>query len=367
MSSASWQGGSVVRQAAWWFVAGLVMAAAAGCGNSAKVTLGAAMRGDAGAAGWRQRFPDSQFIVAEGASAESFAQAEAAARAEVSARVQSELSSVLTTITGAVSRDGQVSDYQRLLSEVTMKTSFAHAEMIQTDPAARRQVGGQFLGAAVLSRAEAATALARDYEVAAIDFRSAAAKLGAGGGDLPAWVATLRRAEAGFTRLSAAALALQAVTRREHAAYAADLALYEAAERERAARLSAVQLGLEVADGAQDAGRLAAAIGGALARLGLTATPGCPAGGYALRLAPAVHWESGPFGPFCRLSLPGELVACDGERSVARVAVDSRELIGTHPRGREQALAALYERVDTARLVPLLRRELAPSLPVAER
>ena len=77
--------------------------------------------------------------------------------------------------------------------------------------------------------------------------------------------------------------------------------------------------------------------------------------------------EQGPFGPVCRLSMPGELVACDGNRSVVRLAVDSKEFLGTHSRGKDQALAALIARVDEARLVPVLKRELAGCLPVAER
>jgi hypothetical protein len=86
-----------------------------------------------------------------------------------------------------------------------------------------------------------------------------------------------------------------------------------------------------------------------------------------LRVTPAVTWESGPFGPVCRLGLPGELAACDGNRPVGRVAFESKDFVGTHTRGREQALAVLLDRIDEARLVPVLRRELAPYLPVAER
>jgi hypothetical protein len=106
------------------------------------------------------------------------------------------------------------------------------------------------------------------------------AELARAGADLPAWSATLRRAEAGFSRLAAAAFGLRAVTRRDHAPYLADLALYEQAEKERAARLSDVRLGLDIGDGAGDRGRLAASFGNALSRLGLTAAPqGCPPGG----------------------------------------------------------------------------------------
>ena len=194
--------------------------------------------------------PASPYIVAEGVSDAGFEQAEAQARAEVAAQVQSEMSAVLTTVMSSTSRNGRIDDAQRLVSETATRTSFAHAEMIRADPAARRFERGVYHGVARLSRAEAAAALAGDYEQAALDFRAAAADLERPGTDLPAWSATLRRAEAGFARLTQAAFGLRAVTRREHGPYVADAVLYERTETERAERLSATRLGLEVGIGA---------------------------------------------------------------------------------------------------------------------
>lgn len=315
-----------------------------------------------------QRDPVSQYIVAEGVSDAGFEQAETQARAQVAAQVQSEMNSVLTTVMSSSSRNGQIDDSQRLLSEISTRTSFAHAEMIRTDPTARRLERGVYHAVARLSRAEAADALARDYELAALDFRAAAADLARPGADLPAWSATLRRAETGFARLSQAAFGLRAVTRREHGPYVADGVLYEQAEKERAARLSAVRLGLEVGGGADISPRLAASVGGALARLGLGALPrDCPAGGCRLRLTPEIRWEAGPFGPVCRLTLSGELLACDGQRSIGRVSLAHPEFVGTDVRDKERALVVLWEQVNEDRLAPLLRHELAPYLPVAAR
>jgi hypothetical protein len=315
-----------------------------------------------------ERYPASQYIVAEGVSDAGFEQAETQARVQVAAQVRSEIDAVLTTVMSASSRNGQIDDSQRLLSEISTRTSFAHAEMIRTDPAARRFERGVYHAVARLSRSEAAAALARDYELAALDFRAAAADLARPGTDLPVWSATLRRAETGFARLSQAAFGLRAVTRREHEPYVADRALYEQAEKERAARLSAARLGLEVGKGADVSPRLAASVSGALARLGLGALPhDCPAGGYRLRLTPELKWEAGPFGPVCRLSMSGELLACDGLRSIGRVSLAHPEFVGTDVREKERALAVLWERVNEERLLPLLRHELVPYLPVAER
>jgi len=367
MLIAFWRGGKSMRSATVFAVCG-ILALTSGCGGTPKGIPVEAPGKNVASASLASRYPDAQYIVAEGVSTTSYTEAEAAARTEVSARVQSELSTVVTSVMGSSTAGGQTEDYQRLLSETTAKTSFAHAEMIRAEPTGRRLENGVYHGVAILSRAEAAATLSRDYEQAALDFRTAAAELTSGTSDLAVWTATLRRAETGFAKLSSAALALQAVTRREHAAFVADLALYDQAERQRATRLSAVRLGLVVGGDGKDSGRLAASLGGALARLGLTATPGnCPPGGFVLRLTASVTWEQGPFGPVCRLAMPGELVACDGGRSVARVSIDSKEFLGTHSRGRDQALAALFERVDEARLLPVLRRELAGCLPVAER
>lgn len=315
-----------------------------------------------------QRHPVSQYIVAEGVSDTGFEQAETQARAQVAAQVRSEMNSVLTTVMTSSSRNGRIDDSQSLLSETSTRTSFAHAEMIRADPAARRRERGLYHAVAYLSRAEAAEALARDYELAALDFRAAVADLARPGGDLPVWSATLRRAEAGFDRLAQASFGLRAVTRRPHGPFVADLALYEQAERERAARLSAARLGLEVGDGADADPRLAASVSGALARLGLGALPhDCPAGGYLLRLTPDIRWEAGPFGPLCRLTMSGELLACDGRRSIGHVSLAHPEFLGTDVREKERALTVLWEQVNEERLVPLLRHELAPYLPVAER
>ncbi len=320
------------------------------------------------ARGGAQRYSASQYIVAEGVSDTGFEQAESQARAQVAAQVQSEMSAVLTTVMSSTSRDGVIEDSQRLLSETATRTSFAHAEMIRTDPAARRFERGLYHAVARLSRAEAADALAADYQLAALDFRAAVADLARPGADVPAWSATLRRAEAGFARLTQAAFGVRAVTRREHPPYVADAALYERVELARAKRLSVVRLGLEVGGGPDVGPRLAASVGGALARLGLGAMPrDCPEGGYQLRLTPEIKWEAGPFGPLCRLALSGELIACDGGRAIGRVSLAHAEFLGTDVRDRERALAVLWERVDEERLVPLLRHELAPYLPVAER
>ena len=314
-----------------------------------------------------QRYPASQYIVAEGVSDAGFEQAEMQARAQVAAQVRSEMSAVLTTVMSATSRNGQIDDSQSLLSETSTRTSFAHAEMIRADPAARRFERGVYHAVARLSRAEAADALAHDYDLAALDFRAAAVDLARPGADLPAWSATLRRAEADFARLSQAAFGLRAVTRRDHGPYVADVALHVQAEKERAARLSAVRLGLEVGNGVDASPRLAASVSGALARLGLGALPDdCPAGGYLLRLTPELKWEAGPFGPLCRLTISGELLACDGQRPIGRVSLVHQEFLGTDVREKARALAVLWEQVSEERLVPLLRHELAPYLPVAE-
>jgi hypothetical protein len=344
-----------------------LLALLAGVGSCA----GTSPRSPAAGSAARQesrRHPASHYIVAEGVSDAGFEQAEAQARAQVAAQVQSEMSAVLTTVMSASSRNGRIDDSQRLLSETSTRTSFAHAEMIRTDPAARRRERGLYRAVAYLSRAEAAEALARDYELAALDFRAAVAVLARPGGDLPVWSATLRRAESGFDRLAQASFGLRAVTRRAHAPFVADLALYGQAEKDRAARLSATRLGLEVGDGADASPRLAASVSGALARLGLGALPhDCPAGGYLLRLTPEIRWEAGPFGPLCRLTMSGELLACDGRRSIGHVSLADPEFVGTDVRERERALAVLWEQVNEERLVPLLRHELAPYLPVAGR
>jgi hypothetical protein len=364
---ASWPPGTVARALR---TAGL-LSLLAGLGSCAGTSPDVPAAGPAGQpAAQRPSHPDpaSLYIVAEGVSDAGFEQAETQARAQVAAQVQSELSSVLTTVMSSTSRNGQIDDFQRLVSETATRTSFAHAEMIRSDPAARRFERGVYHAVARLSRAEAANALAHDYELAALDFRAAAADLARPGADLPAWSATLRRAEAGFARLSQAAFGLRAVTRREHQPYVADLALYERAEQDRAARLSVARLGLEVGEGADASPRLAASVGGALARLGLGARPrDCPEGGYLLRLTPEVRWEAGPFGPLCRLTMSGELIACDGRRPLGRVSLAHHEFLGTDVRERARALAVLWEQVDEERLVPLLRHELAPYLPVAVR
>jgi hypothetical protein len=367
MSIASWPLDSAARVLRAAGLLGLL----AGLGSCASTSPGASAASPVGRPPTRQegqRHPASQFIVAEGVSDAGFEQAETQARAQVAAQVQSELSAVLTTVVGSSSRNGRIDDYQRLLSETSTRTSFAHAEMIRTDPAARRQERGLYHALAFLSRAEAAEALSRDYELAALDFRAAVADLARPDADLPAWSATLRRAETGFVQLSQAAFGLRAVTRREHEPYVADLGLYEQAERERAARLSTARLGLEVGSGTEASPRLAASVGGALARLGLGALPrDCPAGGYQLRLAPEIRWEAGPFGPLCRLTISGELLACDGPRPIGRVSLAHPEFLGTDVRERARALTVLWEQVNEERLVPLLRHELAPYLPVAER
>ncbi|MBK8015302.1 MAG: hypothetical protein IPK20_00460 [Betaproteobacteria bacterium] len=84
--------------------------------------------------------------------------------------------------------------------------------------------------------------------MAAVVFRAAVAQLQYEPDDVAAGTAILRRAESGFNCLASAAYALRAVTRCEHAPFAADLKLREEIDRQRAALLSRLSLRLAVED-----------------------------------------------------------------------------------------------------------------------
>ncbi len=311
-------------------------------------------------------YPGERYVTAIGISAASAEQAIEQAKSEVSAQIRSELSSVLTTEQSSVSKDGNLQELQRIVSRTESRTSFVHAELIKLDNRLMGRDHGQWYAVATLDRNEAAGVFQHDYEMVAADFRTGARGLLEPGGELLAWTAGLRHAEADFRRLLEIMLPMRGLRRRPEG-FDEDFELYQKLQQERIHRLASVRLALQIDSPKDDPGPLAAFVGDALSKLGLGAIPqGCAEGGYVLNLNPRFTWEQGMFGPVIRLAVPARLIRCQGLEPVGQLEIDDADFVGTDTRDKSRALNTLWQNIKQERLVVLLRGELSRYLPVSQ-
>jgi hypothetical protein len=319
-------------------------------------------------------YPPERFLTAVGVSDKDGPSAEEDARARVAGQVRSTLESELLDEQRETSVGGKVESYQRILRTMRTTTQFSHAEMIRVDPAAATKAKKLHYAFAYLARGELARVLAGEYETAAGRFRQSARAAGghlAGGrlDDLPAYTTAVRQALGEFAAMAAKAFEIRAVTRREVASWAEDLAAFQRLEAERTGTLRSLKLRLAVEGSPTGATRevVLMALTGALAGIGVEATPGaCGEQVHALRVRPEVECSRGSFGPQCKLSMAGAVVHCASGRVLTEVDLRDPAFKGMHSRDEARALEDLYRKVTADALRPLLAKALAPVLPIDE-
>lgn len=311
-------------------------------------------------------YPKARYVTAVGLSEVGVEQAEALARAGVSSQIRSELSAVLSTVESESVRDGKRTEFQEIVARTESKTFFKHAELIINDRKLSGREGRAWIAVAVLNRDETARVFQQEYDAFAMDFRSAAGVLKREASDVAVWTTTLRRAENAYERMMEVSHSIRAL-KRVPERLEEDEALHASIQSERGRRLAAVRLALRVESSNEDAGPLVAFLGQALSTLGLESrSEACPETGFVLRVNPEFRWESGMLGPVIRLSLPGQLIRCEGEQAVGRIILEDRGgFVGADVRDRQRALANLWSHMDEVLLSRLLRDELSRYLPVA--
>ena len=141
----------------WRWAAGGVLAAAIACaGTPAKPLPGYMVNA---AAADNPRYPRARYLVAVGISSASFEDAAAKAQAEIAAQISAQVQSEVASFQGFVAGSGES---ERVTQNISVKSAWKHAELILV--VEREQRRGAYYAYAVMDRAEADQAIARDQE-----------------------------------------------------------------------------------------------------------------------------------------------------------------------------------------------------------
>ncbi len=306
-----------------------------------------------------ERFPAKRFIVAEGRSDSGPDAARADARAQVAAQVRSALRSTLQVEVGEVGGDS----YARATRSVVESTDFAHAELIDTEPA--RCVGSRCSAVAWLDRRRALDVLGTEYAHARPAFVEAAAAAEAAKADAIAFTPHFAQTDRSWHAIAPLGYQLRIIGRRPDVDFATDKASFRTLLGHRA-RLAAASRVTVVPGGVDEdlAASLQTALVGAFDQLGLPATSasGCQKG-LVFEPTAVVRCGPGTLGPRCEMSVSGRLRACDGDL-VAEFDLSSARVAGAHPISEAEARRALRKRITAKAFTAALAERLEDLLPI---
>ena len=306
-----------------------------------------------------ERYPAQRFIVATGHSDSGPDAARADARAQVAGQVRSALRSTLQVEVGESGGDS----FARATRSVVESTDFAHAELIEAEPA--RCEGSRCTAVAFLERRRALDVLGSNYAEARPAFVAAAAAAERGQDDPLRFTPHFAQAARAWRLMAPTGYQLRIIGRRPDLDFASDRDRFRGL-LERRARLAAASR-VTVVPGGVDAAiapDLQTALVGAFDRLGLPATSASACtDGLVFEPSAAVRCGPGAFGPRCELTLTGKLLTCAGEL-LAEVDLNAAKLAGAHPSSEQNARDALRKRITTAAIAPALADRLEDLLPI---
>jgi len=304
------------------------------------------------------------YVSGIGVSKTSRADAEEDARFAVMRQVSSRIEGVVERSFEVNSAMGLV--HHRVVSRIIAESEFSHGEMIRIVPEFGAFYNDSWYAFAVLSREEAMAALVSKYQYAAVPFRHASAVILECQDDLPEFTAAYRKAEDEFVGLTLSAWMIRAIVGRDYDAYVEDRQLYLRVSAMRENVLTMVSIAVEIGstEGVSSEA-ISNSITSALSNLGLAnIIGGCKDARILLKLQPSLTWGSASFGLQCRLSLSGGVFDCSTDKELARLSVAGPMLNGIG-NNRHVALKNLRDRLGN-NLLPLLREQLSPFLPLAK-
>ena len=313
------------------------------------------------------KYPRAGYITAVGMSDRGAREAEQDAKARVAEQVRSEIEAVSLSVMEEVTRGGSTESSQKLYSEVKSRTGYAHAEMIRVDPGTAARVDSLHYAFAYLSRAHMFDVLRAEYEAGAAKLRRAAEALPSLADDPAAFTTTYHMAHDAYRDLTAKAFEIRAVTGRAYEEHGRDERIHRQLEEmgEEVLRGFEMSVAIRCDEGPATREVVLMALTGALARLGLTATPGaCAPRRHTLEVVIDVTCRRGYFGPECEMALTGALVHCASGRVLAELELGDGAYNGIHTRDEGKAMEAIYERVTAESLLPKLGKGLSTVLPI---
>ncbi len=291
---------------------------------------------------WESRYPSSHFITAWGFSSENPRQAGRDAKAAVAAAVRSSVESELISIMESEAVQGEVTDYQKLKSNIRITAHFDHAELIKLVSQTAHRDQGEYKVLAVLSREEAAQELLIPYETQAVDFRLLAARLDSLENDFPRFTIIWKKLKSQHEKMLAPAAEVRAVSGRQLRKIARDESLWTNASAARMKVLNEALLVVELGRHPDlDHDELSGKIQSALASLGLSTTAGpCNPEALRLKLNPTVTWKR-VVGRVVQLEFAGDLGSCGSESPWTTFVISDRHLRGEGRRPVEDLMARM--------------------------
>lgn len=272
--------------------------------------------GGAGTPPLRSAYPPERYLVAEGSSPGSQAEAEARARAAIAAQIRASLVSRTTSASESVWQDGVERHTAAMSQQLEQEAAFSRAELIRIDPRSLVQRDGVFHAVAYLPREEAARALRQDLQRLTAEFqRRAVAADAVPGDDLPGFAAAYGEARESWLALQRSARELRAVSGSQTPGLDGEVGRWDALQARRQERFAAIRVALALqpprpARDRLDEQYLRQALTMALQDLGLTVRgDSCSDAAYLLDLQPRLDYR-GVVGVVCRLELAGQLREC---------------------------------------------------------
>ncbi len=324
--------------------------------------------GGAGLPPLESAYPQDRYLVGEGTSPNSQAEAEARARSAVAAQIHASLVARTTSATESIWQDGAERYTAATAQRLDQVAAFSRAELIRLDPRSLVRRDGVYRAVAYLPREEASQALRQDYQRSAAEFaRRAAAVAGVPADDLPGFAAAYAEARESWQALQRQARELRAVAGAAPADLAREIARWDALQARRQELFGELRVALALqpprpARDRLDEQYLRQALTAALQDLGLTVRgTSCEDAAYVIDLQPRLHYQ-GVVGVVCRLELAGLLRECATAHTWDLHLMDpawTGEGANAHA-ARNRAAA----RVTPVTLAPHLLSALAACLPV---
>lgn len=311
-----------------------------------------------------KKYPMKQYITAWGYSKNSAHEAELDAKARISEQIASRIQAETKSVATAQMENSVVTDSQYLESSVNSVTSFDRAELIQciVDEHPLRQEA-EYRAFGYLSRVTLGTELAQEYLDYAVVFRTGFAHARAAFPSpmefTPAW----HTARSGFRNMVKVVGEYQAVTGLQPASWTDDRAQFQEMAEMRSELLGQVEIAVQLQDVAElDTEAIAAAINGALSRLGLKASGGTcrPTTTLLMELKPKIRWYQLIGAQYCQASFIGLIHPCSNLTISQPIVITGKMLEGSG----KNPLANLVKRVTPELLAPLLEHSLSAVLPV---
>jgi len=309
-----------------------------------------------------RKYPRKSYITSWGISKKSWQEAKLNAKSQISAQIRSSIESRTESFASAVSVNGEVTDYQRLVSEVKTETEFSRNELIRIDPDSRYEKNGTYYVFGYISRRKLYNILKEDYEDQSSIFQKNITTLSNLKNDLQAYSTAYTSVRSSYNKMAAKACQMQAVTGKDFNKFNADRDSLRNADRDRIKLLQSVRVAVRMDNKIPeiDNRRVLSAFRKAFVNMGVSAVRGsCENSDYLLELKLDLLRKS-TIGRIYELSIRGDLKKCGDGEVMTEVSISGPSLRGDGM----NAISEISANITAEVLKPMLFSSISHVLPV---